>query len=864
MTRWVISFGGGVAPFEAPTRALLGGKGAGLVEMTALGLPVPPGFILTTDVCAAYYADARRLPDGIERDVAAALRALEASTGAGFGNTANPLLVSVRSGAPESMPGMLDTVLNLGLNDDTVAGLAERSSDAEFAWDSYRRLLRMYGEVVLGFDAEALEVDENGGEAAARTILERIAVESGAPFPQDPHEQLWAAVRAVLDSWHNPRASLYRRLRDLSDMAGTAITVQAMVFGNASGESATGVAFTRDPATGAPEPFGEYLPNAQGDEVVSGLRTPLPLTRTARGAGSDLGPSLEEAMPAVFAELCDAFRVLERTARGMQDVEFTIERGRLWLLQTRSGTPSAAAALRIAADMEVEGLLTRGEALCGLDAAALGRMLHPAVAAGTGRDVLAVGLPASPGAAFGPVVFSADEATAAAAAGLPAVLVLTETHPRDIHGIHAAGAVLTSRGGATSHAAIVARGMGRPCVVGAGGVVVDAAAGTFTAAGRTVRRGEVVTVDGASGEISLGELPLERPQPGDPFDTVLRWADEARSLGVRANADAPADVALARAFGAEGIGLFRTEYSFLRGEALVAMRRLLFADGVAARAEPLSALLPLQWNAYADLFAETAGMPVAIRLLDLPPSAFLPGGTTEIAQAAAELGIQEAAVRPRAQALAEANPTLGHRGCRLAISWPDLYAVQVRAILGAASAAGAAPQILVPVVAAAREYEAVRDAVAGVAQTLGAETGTAPAYALGAMIELPRAVMQASRIAESAEFFSLGTNNLTQTVFGVGRDDAAAFLESYRAAGLFAGDPFVTVDVDGVGALLRMAVERGRAARPDLEIGICGEHGGDAASIRFFDEIGLDYVSVSPYRVPTARLAAAQAALGDA
>ena len=862
MTQWVISFGGGVAPFETPTREGLGGKGAGLVGMTALGLPVPPGFILTTDVCAAYYAEGRRLPDGLERDVAAALRALEATAGAGFGDAANPLLVSVRSGAPKSMPGMLDTVLNLGLNDETVAGLADRSGDAEFAWDSYRRLLRMYGEVVLGLDTDELEPEADGA-AAARTIQQRIAEESGAPFPHDPHEQLWGAVRAVLDSWHNPRASLFRRLHDLPDVPGTAIVIQAMVFGNAAGNSATGVAFTRDPSTGAPEPFGEYLPNAQGDAVVSGLRTPLPLTRAARAAGGGDSPSLEESMPAVFAELCTAFRVLERKERAMQDVEFTVERGRLWLLQTRTGVTSAAAALRIAADMEVEGLLTRAEALCSLDAASLGRMLHPAVVAGSGRDVLATGLPASPGAAFGPVVFSADEAEAAVAAGLRPVLVLTETHPRDIHGIHAAAAVLTSRGGATSHAAIVARGMGRPCVVGAGGVVVDAGAGSFTAAARTVRRGDVVTVDGASGEISMGELPLERPHPGGPFDTVLGWADEARRLGVRANADAPADVALARAFGAEGIGLFRTEYGFLRGEALAAIRRLLFADGGEARAAPLAALLPLQRAAYADLFAEAAGMPVAIRLLDLAPGAFLPSGEAEIEQAAAELGIPETRVRPRASALAETNPAFGHRGCRLAISWPDLYAVQVRAILEAALAAGAAPQILVPLVASAREYEAVRDAVAGVARTLGAETGTAPAYALGAMIELPRAVMQAARIAESAEFFSFGTNNLTQTVFGVSRNDAAAFLEGYRAAGLFAGDPFATLDVDGVGALLRLAVERGRAARPDLEIGICGEHGGDAASIRFFHEIGLDYVSVSPYRVPTARLAAAQVALSE-
>ena len=850
------------AEAEIPPPEIVGGKGVGLAEMSVLGLPVPPGFTISAEVCAAYFAARRALPPGIEEEVESALAALEAAADKRFGDPHAPLLVSVRAGAATSMPGMLDTVLNVGLNDATAAALAAAGGD--FAWPSYARLIRSYSEVVVGLDPAQLAPGGDGADESFDTVRDlATAFERGAgePFPQDPRVQLWGAIRTVLNSWHSRRAVMFRRIHDLPDNPGTAVSVQAMVFGNAGPRSATGVALTRDPATGAPEPFGEYLPDAQGDDVVLGLRTPLPLTVAAADAGGMAGPPLETAMPDVYAQLRQAFRALERHTGAMQDVEFTVERGRLWLLQTRAGVTSAAAALRIAVDMEAEKLLSRSQALGRIDAASLGRMLHPAVREGAPRQVLAKGLPASPGAASGIVALSADEAEAEAARGRAVVLVLAETNPRDVHGIYAAVAVLTSRGGATSHAAIVARSMGRPCVVGAGDIVVNAEDGSFAAAGRIIRRGETVTVDGGTGEVSLGALPLEQPELGGAFATVLGWADEARRLGVRANTSSPQDIDTARKLGAEGIGLFRTEYAFLERESLDVMRQLVLAEDPVQRRAALSDLWPLQRAAYRDVFSRAGGLPVTIRLLDLPLSTFLPETRAEMAAAAKAVRIRVADAKARAQSLSETNPVLGHRGCRLAISWPDLYQVQIGAILQEALAADVMPNILAPVVASAREFELVRLAVVEAAADIGSDERRAPRYALGAMIELPRAVLQAGRIAETADFFSFGTNNLTQTTFGVSRDDAAAFLERYRAAGLFAGDPFSTLDVDGVGSLLRMAVERGRSVQPGLEIGVCGEHGGDPDSIKFFHEIGLDYVSVSPYRIPTARLAAAHVAL---
>lgn len=859
MIRWVYRFSGRERGGLTPPADLVGGKGLGLIEMTALGLPVPPGFILTTDVCTEYYGAGQALPPGLDSELVREVHWLEKETGRNFGSPTDPLLVSVRSGGPASMPGMLDTVLNLGLNESTTAGLARTGFDSGHAWESYCHFIEMFGEVVQALDPAVLSEarDSVGGPSreAAVAMREAFMQESGKSFPEDPWVQLRGAVRAVLDSWQSHRASAYRRIHGIPEEQGTAVTIQVMVFGNAGANSATGISFTRNPSTGEKGPFGEYIPDAQGDDIVSGIRTPLPLT------SSGTGLSLEESMPTAYRELCTAFEILERHAGAMQDVEFTIERGKLWLLQTRAGIASTEAALKIAVDMEAEGLLSRERALQRLEPSMLGRVLHARVRTDLPHDVLTCGLPASPGAASGVVALCSDEAEALAVQGKPAVLVLPETHPRDVHGIHAAVAVLTARGGATSHAALIARGAGLPCVVGASDIIVDLEADCFFVGEVMVRRGETVTIDGSSGEVSLGALPMERPSPGESFSTVLGWADDARRLGVRANTASPDDVEVARVLGAEGIGLFRTEYSFLGREALATMQRLLFADSEDSRRKTLADLFPLQCAAYADLFERANGMPVTIRLLDMPLSEFLPKTAAEMSTVAKAVRIRARDARARAERLLEANPVLGHRGCRLSISQPDLYAVQVRAILTAAGAADAIPQILVPMVSSAREFEVIRGSIDETAKALADDGATAFQYTLGAMIELPRAVMQAGKIAESAEFFSFGTNNLTQAVFGIARDNASVFLKRYRTAGLFAGDPFGTLDTDGVGGLLALAVQHGRATRPNLEIGVCGEHGGDPDSIMFFNKIGLDYVSCSPYRVPTARLAAAQAVM---
>ena len=878
MSRWVYAFGGTRTEGRAEMSALLGGKGANLAEMARLGLPVPPGFTVTTEVCTRFYAEGECYPDGLEEQVEAALAEIEATVGKRFGGEADPLLVSVRSGARVSMPGMMDTVLNLGLNDRTVEALAESSGDRRFAFDSYRRFVQMFADVALGVDRglfeEEIEVlkDEKGVDADAdldaadwsglvARYKEFVLAETGAAFPQDPRTQLWEAIGAVMQSWQTPRAQTYRRLHDIPEAWGTAVNVQAMVFGNMGGDCATGVAFTRNPSTGENALYGEYLANAQGEDVVAGIRTPQSLTiADAEARGSQL-PSMERAMPEAFARLVEMRDRLERHFRDMQDIEFTVETGRLWMLQTRSGKRTAQAALRIAVDLVDEGTIGQQEAVMRIEPAALEQLLHPTLDPDADRDVIARGLPASPGAASGRIVFTADAAEQAAANGDAVILVRSETSPEDIHGMHAARGILTSRGGMTSHAAVVARGMGRACVSGAGTVRIDAEDEFMFAGGRSFTAADRITIDGSTGEVMAGEIATVQPEVSGGFARLMGWADEARRLRVRANAETPRDAEAARAFGAEGIGLCRTEHMFFDADRILAMREMILADNEAGRRTALAKLLPMQRRDFIDLFGIMDGLPVTIRLLDPPLHEFLPRTEEETAEVAAAAGVDPQKLRHRALRLHEANPMLGHRGCRLGITWPEIYEMQARAIFEAAAETGAAPEIMVPLVAAGAELERIKAVIDRTAETVAAETGAALDYTVGTMIELPRAALRAAEIASAAAFFSFGTNDLTQTAFGISRDDAGSFLGAYRDSGILASDPFETLDIDGVGELVRIAAERGRGARADLKLGICGEHGGDPASVAFCHEIGLDYVSCSPYRVPIARLAAAQAAL---
>ena len=884
MTKWVYSFGGGKAEGRAEMRDLLGGKGAGLAEMSNLGLPVPPGFTITTEVCTYFYANGKSYPKDLAQQVSAALAVLEKGLGAKFGDPENPLLVSVRSGARASMPGMMDTVLNLGLNDRTVEGLATRGGDARFAYDSYRRFIQMYGQVVLGVDhhhfEDFLENQKlNGGHsldtdltaddwrevvAGYKEIVER---ELGKPFPQDPQEQLWGAIGAVFGSWMNQRAITYRRLHDIPADWGTAVNVQAMVFGNMGEDCATGVAFTRNPSTGANEFYGEYLVNAQGEDVVAGIRTPQHLTIAGKQAAKSSLPAMEEAMSEVFAQLDSVRRKLEAHYRDMQDIEFTVQQGKLYMLQTRTGKRTAAAALRIAVDMASNGIISREEAVQRIEPASLEQLLHPTLDPKAAKTVLARGLPASPGAASGIAVFTADEAEARAAKGAAVVLVRVETSPEDIHGMHAAKGILTARGGMTSHAAVVARGMGRPCVAGAGDLRVDSKAGTMSVGGHVVKAGEVITINGSTGEVMLGEVPTIQPELSGDFATLMGWADECRKLGVRANADTPTDARTARRFGAEGIGLCRTEHMFFDDHRISAVREMIMADDAEGRRKALAKILPMQRGDFVELFRIMKGLPVTIRLLDPPLHEFLPKSDAEMQQVAKATGKDLTAVRQSAQALHEANPMLGHRGCRLAITAPEIYEMQARAIFEAAAAVAketgeaVEPEIMIPLIATRKELDILKAMIDRIGAEVMKATGTTVRYMVGTMIELPRAALCADEIAASAEFFSFGTNDLTQTCFGLSRDDAGSFLGEYQKQGILAHDPFVTIDREGVGELMRIGAERGRRTRKDLKLGICGEHGGDPASVRFCDEIGLDYVSCSPYRVPIARLAAAQAAL---
>ncbi len=882
--RYVYRFGGGVSDGGKGDRNLLGGKGANLAEMALIGLPVPPGFTISTEMCIRYYEEGERFPERLRTEVADGIAHIESVTGKRFGDSSDPLLVSVRSGARVSMPGMMDTVLNLGLNDETVEGLVAVSGDARFAWDSYRRFIQMYSDVVLGLDhgrfEEALEIAKEDKGVHLDTDLDaedwrrlvgayKELVEElwGRGFPQDVHEQLWGAVGAVFGSWQSERAKVYRRLNAIPGDWGTAVNVQAMVFGNMGETSATGVAFTRDPSIGERSYYGEYLINAQGEDVVAGIRTPQYLTRAARERAGARAPSMEEALPSVYAELARVFDLLENHYRDMQDIEFTVERGKLWMLQTRAGKRTAKAALKIAVDMAHEGLITEDEAVLRVDPSALDQLLHPTLDPSAPRQVIAKGLPASPGAACGQVVFDADTAERYAALGEKVILVRTETSPEDIHGMHAAQGILTARGGMTSHAAVVARGMGRPCVSGAGGISIDYKAKLMRVGNVEVREDQTITIDGSTGEVMLGSVPTLQPELVGDFGTLMVWADKVRRLRVRTNAETPNDCRTAREFGAEGIGLCRTEHMFFDAERITNVRQMILADTEKGRRAALAKLLPAQRGDFEEIFRIMAGLPVTIRLLDPPLHEFLPHSEEEFAEVAWAAGTTVDVLKRRAGELHEFNPMLGHRGCRLGITYPEIYEMQARAIFEAAvaiakeSGAAPVPEVMVPLVATRAELQIIRQLIDRTASEVFEELGSTIDYLVGTMIELPRAALMAGSIAEEAQFFSFGTNDLTQTALGVSRDDAGHFLTTYVEKGIYARDPFVSLDVEGVGELIRIATERGRGSKPGLKLGICGEHGGDPSSIAFCEATGLDYVSASPYRVPIARLAAAQAAL---
>ncbi|MBP7064329.1 pyruvate, phosphate dikinase [Ferrovibrio sp.] len=882
----VYSFGDGRADGRSEMRELLGGKGANLAEMSNLGLPVPPGFTITTEVCTAFYKNGRKYPAELKAQVDTALARIEKLVGAKFGDATMPLLVSVRSGARASMPGMMDTVLNLGLNDVTVAALAKQSGNERFAWDSYRRFIQMYSNVVLDVGHEHFEellemhkedkglvldteLSAEDWKALVVAYKAKVKEELGKPFPQDVHDQLWGAIGAVFSSWMNNRAITYRTLNHIPESWGTAVNVQAMVFGNMGETSCTGVAFTRDPATGEKAFYGEYLINAQGEDVVAGIRTPQQLTKVARLKVGNEMPSMQETMPATFKQLTDVFQKLEKHYRDMQDIEFTVQQGKLWMLQTRSGKRTAKAALKIAVDMVKEKLIGQAEAVTRIDPASLDQLLHPTPDPKAPRTVIAKGLAASPGAASGKAVFNADEAEKMAAAGEAVILVRVETSPEDIHGMHAAKGILTARGGTTSHAAVVARGMGRPCVSGAGTIRIDYAAGKMTVGDTVVNKGDVITIDGSTGEVILGRVPTIEPALSGDFATLMAWADKLRRLKVRTNAETPADAAAAVKFGCEGIGLCRTEHMFFDADRITAVREMILSSSVDGRRKALAKILPMQRNDFVQLFKIMAGRPVTIRLLDPPLHEFLPHTDADFEAVSKATGLSAAALKERKKALEETNPMLGHRGCRLGISFPEIYEMQARAIFEAAVEASKGggkavePEVMIPLVATKAEIDILKRRVDAVAVAVAKETGKKLKYLVGTMIELPRAALRAAEIAEHAEFFSFGTNDLTQTTLGISRDDSALFMDDYLKNGIFERDPFVSIDQSGVGELVRIAVERGRQSRPNIKLGICGEHGGDPSSVRFFHKAGLDYVSCSPYRVPIARLAAAQAAISE-
>ncbi|HXW70874.1 MAG TPA: pyruvate, phosphate dikinase [Methylocella sp.] len=884
MARWVYSFAQGEAEGDGRARNLLGGKGAGLAEMGGLGLPVPPGFTITTEVCRYFYSSEKRYPAGLATEVESALAAMATVTRRTYGDAENPLLVSARSGAAISMPGMMDTVLNLGLNDVTVEALSRVSGNARFAYDSYRRFIQMYSNVVAQIEhhvfEEILELYKQSKNIDLDTELaagdwQRIIAEYKAsfmkyqhqPFPQDPHEQLWGAIGAVFESWSNPRAAAYRRLHGIADNLGTAVTIQAMVFGNMGETSATGVAFTRNPSTGAKELFGEFLLNAQGEDVVAGLRTPHSITEAARIIAGAKEPSMEQLLPQAYGELGDVMEVLEKHARDMQDVEFTVERGKLWMLQSRSGKRTAKAALRIAVDMTNEGLIDKAEAIARIDPLSLEHLLHPALDPRAERQILAKGLPASPGAASGEIVFTSIDAEKLKSAGRKVILVRIETSPEDILGMHAAEGILTTRGGMTSHAAVVARGMGKPCVSGAGMIKINYAKETMTAGGQTFQKGDMLTIDGATGQVLKGIVEMRQPELSDEFAILMGWSDAVRRLGVRANADTPRDARMARRFGAEGIGLCRTEHMFFEGHRITAIREMILAENEAGRRTALAKLLPIQRADFAELFEIMSGLPVTIRMLDPPLHEFLPRTREEIEAVAQAMSVAAEKLAQRAADLQEYNPMLGFRGCRIAIAYPEIAEMQARAIFEGAVAAklktGQAVQteIMTPLVIDKSEFDFIKDCIDRVARDVAAETNETISYSVGTMIETPRGSLRAQDLAKSAEFFSFGTNDLTQTCLALSRDDAGAFLADYAAKRISPVNPFATIDQEGVGEFIKIAIHRGREARADLKCGVCGEHAGEPVSITFFNKTGLDYISCSPFRVPIARLAAAQAVL---
>ncbi|XAZ24374.1 pyruvate, phosphate dikinase [Sinorhizobium sp. B11] len=887
MTKWVYTFGNGQAEGRARDKEILGGKGANLAEMCSLGLPVPPGLTIVSEACTTYYKNGRKIDPALKEQVLAGIADIEQITGRRFGAGKQPLLLSVRSGARVSMPGMMDTVLNLGLNDETVQALGHDAGDARFAWDSYRRFIQMYADVVMGlgndlfeeiledekarlgheFDTELSASEWQHVVSLYKALIEEELDEA---FPQDPAVQLWGAVGAVFASWMNARAVTYRQLHNIPEAWGTAVNIQAMVFGNLGNASATGVAFTRNPSTGEKILYGEFLVNAQGEDVVAGIRTPQSITEEGRIASGSEKPSMEKLMPEAFAEFGRICAELESHYRDMQDIEFTIERGKLWMLQTRSGKRSTRAAMKIAVDMVDEGVITEDEAVLRIEPSTLDQLLHPTIDPRVSRQVIGSGLPASPGAATGEIVFTAEEAVEAESEGRKVILLRVETSPEDIHGMHAAEGILTTRGGMTSHAAVVARGMGIPCVVGAGTMRIDARNERLMGIGVTLKKGDVITIDGSAGQVLKGEVPMIQPELSGDFGRIMGWADRARRMTVRTNADTPADARAARSFGAEGIGLCRTEHMFFEGERIHVMREMILAEDEKGRLRALDKLLPMQRGDFTGLFSVMHGLPVTIRLLDPPLHEFLPKSDEEIAEVAYAMGMEPSALRQRVDALHEFNPMLGHRGCRLAISYPEIVEMQARAIFEAAVAAaketGAAvvPEIMVPLVGLRSELDYVKAKIDAVAQDVMSEAKMRIDYLVGTMIELPRAALRAHVIAEAAEFFSFGTNDLTQTTFGISRDDASAFIPTYQRKGIIEHDPFISLDFDGVGELIRIAAERGRRTRNDMKLGICGEHGGDPASIHFCETIGLDYVSCSPFRVPIARLAAAQAVIAAA
>jgi pyruvate,orthophosphate dikinase len=882
--KWVYNFGDGESEGSAKMRNLLGGKGANLAEMCSIGVAVPPGFTITTEVCTHYYDNKQQFPAELVEQVATAISKLEQKLNKKFGDPANPLLVSVRSGARVSMPGMMDTVLNLGMNDEVVQGLATSSGNERFAYDSYRRFIQMYGDVVLGVDHynfeqilefqkenkgvhEDLELDVADLKEIVQEFKAKVKEVTGNDFPEDPATQLWGAIEAVFSSWMIPRAISYRKMNYIPEEWGTAVNVQAMVFGNMGEDCATGVAFTRNPSNGDNHFYGEYLINAQGEDVVAGIRTPQTITIMAKEEqGSNL-PAMEETMPLIFAELVETYHKLEKHYRDMQDIEFTIEHNKLWILQTRSGKRTAKASIKIAADMVDEGLITKKEALLRVDPLSIDQLLHPTLDPQAETKVIAKALPASPGAAVGKIVFTPEEAESMAAKKEKVILVRNETSPEDISGMHVAQGILTARGGMTSHAAVVARGMGKPCVSGASDIKIDAKARTMTVAGHILKAGDYITINGGTGEVMLGQVPTIKPDLSGDFADIMSWSDEVRTLNVRANAETPHDAQTARDFGAEGIGLCRTEHMFFEGDRITTVREMILSETLEGREKALAKLLPMQRDDFVKIFKIMDGLPITVRLLDPPLHEFLPHNDADIKQVAKEAGIPSEIVKARISALHEENPMLGHRGCRLGITYPEIYAMQARALFEAASiikaesGKGVLLEVMIPLILSKKELSILKTLVVNVATQVEKEKDCKVEYMIGTMIELPRAALLAHEVAEEAEFFSFGTNDLTQTTCGMSRDDAGSFIGEYVSKGVFAADPFVKLDIEGVGELITLAVERGRKTRPDIKLGICGEHGGEPSSIEFCHNAGLNYVSCSPYRVPIAKLAAAQSAL---